>query len=312
MSELPGWFAEALEDAGVHRAGDTHTTVGRYLAGDVDPRLDGDLVAVLRAGGVDDTGLAAVGDGLEQAALTAKDLEDATTSARLLGLAAQAFEAAGRPLRLAWAVYVRGGQLRTLDRYEEAVAAFESAETLFRELDDDEHVSDAAYQAGATWQVAGRDDLAEISLVDAAAWYAEHGDLENHAYCALLLGRIAAGREEWASSIGHLQQAIAGFDAAGRGTQRGHARFLLGATLWSARRYEDAVAELARAREILDDHDEMWHCGACDFLMGEAHFGNGDYDAARAAWTSALTVFELIGDEDEVVACRAQLAALPP
>lgn len=156
LPALPAWFAATLDAAQVP-GGAGRELVAGFLTGDVDPRLDGELAAALRDAGLDERGLRAVGEGLEQAAESAKDLEDHAGAARLFDLAAQAYGAAGDRLGRASALYVRGGQLRHLDHHAEAVAAFEAAAALFAELDDDEHRSDAAYQIGATWHLAGDD-----------------------------------------------------------------------------------------------------------------------------------------------------------
>lgn len=112
-------------------------------------------------------------------------------------------------------------------------------------------------------------------------------------------------------AVRHLEGAVAGFDAAGPADQRGLARFTLAAALWRARRHDEAAAVLREARPILDEATRIWHVAACDFLSGEVAFAVGDYATARSAWEAALELFEIVGDEDDVAACRASLGSLP-
>ncbi|MCM2314237.1 MAG: protein kinase, partial [Thermoanaerobaculia bacterium] len=186
--------------------------------------------------------------------------------------AAAAAKAKERGARLLYAEarLVEGGALTNVARAEEAFAAFDEAEAVFREVGDRASLAKVWRRRASTMRNAG-DVVGSIRLSEKALQLYE--EIGNRSGAAITLTNIGGLK----SNLGQNDEAI---ELVGR--------------------------SLVIFREIDDRPNETWALG----ILGNAHQLRGDFQQAERAYVEALARAREIGDKSQVGALSANLGEL--
>ena len=215
---------------------------------------------------------------------------------------------AGHRLGEAWALQNLGQALARL-RDNEAFAVLEQALIIRRDIED--RMGEAQTEislADAYYRVQGPEAAFEHSF-RSLELLRELGNasllgtgLNNHGEFCLELGRLDEAAECFREAydiwekIGHYG--------------KGHALRNLGRVHLVSDRPDDAIASLTEARRFHQASGDLIGQALALRYLGDARLSVGDKEAARQAWTEALTIFKDLKADSEVAEISSSLASL--
>ena len=202
------------------------------------------------------------------------------------------------------------GMAYGVQRMEEAVACFEQALAIYRELGDERGEARAANNVAQAYVDLRRFDHALSAAQRSLAIQRLKGNRYLEGVTLGILGRACRELGRFAEAIAHLEEALAIFRELGQ--QYGEADSLadMGDTCLSLGQVDDAIARLRESlairREIGDAHGEAVTLR----LLGLAVHRTGDRAQAHDLIAEAVRLFEDRGDQAEATAAQAALAAI--
>ncbi len=201
-----------------------------------------------------------------------------------------------------------GDHLSTRKRFEDAIAAYESALTLARQCDDRFGEAGALGRIGSAWRHLGRTDRAMEALQACLALAREIQDRDLEVAALGNLGRVAQVAREFEAAREYQEQTLAIAREIGN-------RSLEAATLNNLGLAYDSLGDLARAHSMLEQcislQEELGdRAGMAGSLgdLGLVFLSEGDFSGARSLFEQALALAREVGAGGTIMRSLGNLA----
>jgi tetratricopeptide (TPR) repeat protein len=238
-----------------------------------------------------------------------KQYSDWITTLRIAARAARRLadgEAEGRVLCNLGCAYM------PLGRFDEAIACFTQALTLFRAVDYRQGQAMVLGNLASTYNNAGEQDQAAAHHEAAIAVFSELGDRYGEALTLANLGRVHVAAGRYAEAMRCEQRAMELFGELGYRHGLARACSNLGAIEGKLGRLEAAISLLTRAAAEFTELGDRYEEAATLALAADAHAGRGDTAAARCCLQRAHDLYREICDTRKQHATAMRLSDHQP
>jgi tetratricopeptide (TPR) repeat protein len=220
------------------------------------------------------------------------------------------FEAIGDRLGAAQCLQSLGDIYSMQNNYDTAIAALTEAKASFEAIGSRLGTAQCLQSLGDIYRMQNNYDIAIAALTEAKASFEAIGERLGAAQCLQSLGNIYRMQNNYDTAIAALTEAKASFEAIGDRLGTSQSLQSLGAVHRKEGHHEKAISALEESEKICRSIGNRHELGWCFIYRAELFSDLGRVDDARAAYGSALELFEDIGLEYEIGICKAGLTAL--